>query len=65
VQAIFRNACSGTYATGHCAGGAQPGCCNLPPAVDGTVMKTCSHNVSDPDGALKRQCVEGFSGTWN
>lgn len=68
LQALNRHVCEtseGTYSSGHCAGGAQPGCCTLPPASNGTIVKMCHYQVSDPEGALQKQCLDGFSGVWN
>ncbi len=66
---VFASVCKtneGTYsATVVCSGG-TPGCCTLPPqSADGPRVKYC-YKVTDgdPDGILKKQCLDGFQGTW-
>lgn len=68
VPAIFESACTGsegTYsASAQCSGGV-PGCCTIPAPANGPVMKYC-YKVTDgdPEGMLKKQCLDGFQGTW-
>lgn len=68
VAAIFESVCTSegnTYSATYVCSGGVPGCCTLPPASDGTLVKY-GYKVTDgdPEGALKRQCVDGFQGTF-
>ena len=68
MPAMFESVCTtdgGTYSASVVCSGGVPGCCTLAPNVSGPKLKVC-YKVTDgdPDGALKRQCIEGFEGTW-
>jgi hypothetical protein len=68
LPAMFEQVCTsqgGTYSASYICSGGVPGCCTLPPSSDNILAKYC-YKVTDgdPDGALKRQCVDGFQGTF-